>query len=622
MELAAFAEELAEVAAKEILPFWRQPLEVQSKIDDDRPVAESPVTIADRNAERAMRDLIEARYPHHGIVGEELGEVRADAEFCWVLDPIDGTKSFITGKPLFGTLIGLCRHGRPVIGVIDQCVLKERWVGVGGQSTKLNGKVVSTRGVGHISEATVLATTPHMFSPGFEAERFDKVRRTTKRTLYGSDCYAYGLVASGFGADLVIEADLKVYDYAALVPVLRGAGGVMTDWQGCDLTLRGEVTSGGRVVASANASLHEAALCLLRDDGKGLVLKSHLVDLPPYKPPLDGRNAENQLLLDFNERTTPPPKHVTEAVTAHLESRGGLIVYPSYGDLQNKIAEYATVKTEQCMFTNGSDQGIDLVIRCCCPAGTEAVIPGPSFAMYQQAALTEGLDIKSPSFTRERGFPFEEVLAAVTPRTSVVVISNPNNPTGTAVPREQILEVARRAPHCAILVDECYFELMPEGSSVKDVVEEFRNIFITRTFSKTWGLASLRLGYLLSAEANIRSLSSVRGPYDVNKLAVVAVNAALADSQYVAEYVAELNGRSKPRLERFLQSKGIIFWPSHANYLFCYFQEPKALEAALRARNIMVRPKSDADGVLGLRVSIGTLEDTETLIAALTELLS
>lgn len=261
--LVEFAEELAEVARRVILPYWRKPIDVESKIEDDRPVAESPVTIADREAEAAMRELIEARYPTHGIHGEELGVARPDAEFCWVLDPIDGTKSFITGKPLFGTLIGLCRHGQPMVGVIDQCVLKERWVGVRGVGTTLNGARVSAKGVGSLGEAMMYATTPHMFADGYEAEAYGRVRDAVKRPLYGCDCYAYGLVASGFGADLVVEADLGLYDYTALVPVLVGAGGLLTDWTGHELTIQHHAASKGRVVAAANASLHAAAVKLL-----------------------------------------------------------------------------------------------------------------------------------------------------------------------------------------------------------------------------------------------------------------------------------------------------------------------------------------------------------------------
>lgn len=265
VELVEFAEKLAEAARQEILPFWRQPIGVESKIEDDRPVAESPVTIADRNAEAAMRKLIEAHYPEHGIYGEEFGNVRIDAEYCWVLDPIDGTKSFITGKPLFGTLIGLCHHGRPVIGIIDQCVLKERWIGVVGHGTTLNGKSVHSAGVACLSEAMMYATTPHMFAAGFEADRFASVRDSVKRPLYGADCYGYALVASGFGADLVVEADLGLYDYCAVVPVVLGAGGVMTDWNGNDLTMQNHEASRGRVIAAGNATLHKAAVQLLRE---------------------------------------------------------------------------------------------------------------------------------------------------------------------------------------------------------------------------------------------------------------------------------------------------------------------------------------------------------------------
>jgi len=394
----------------------------------------------------------------------------------------------------------------------------------------------------------------------------------------------------------------------------------MTDWNGKELTIQNHGVSQGRVVAAANCSLHEAALRLLQGPSEASVLKPHLRELQPYKPPLDGRDVSQHLLLDFNERTTEVGQHVIDAVKALIDTRG-FRCYPAYGDLQNRIAEYAGVKPEECLFTNGSDQGIDLVFRCCCPQGTEAIIPSPYFAMHEQAALTEGLVIKTPHFTIDRGFPLEEVLATVGPRTSLILISNPNNPTGTDVPREAILKIARQAPHCAVLVDECYYELMEPGDSVKDEIARLPNLFITRTFSKPFGLASLRLGYLLSAEANIRAMSSVRGPYDVNPFAAVAVMAAIADPKYMTDYVEELKGQAKPLLENFLQSRGIIFWPSAANYILCMFKDPVKLEAGLRAKHILVRPKKDADGVLGLRISIGTLEQMRRCVAALEELL-
>jgi len=241
--------------------------------------------------------------------------------------------------------------------------------------------------------------------------------------------------------------------------------------------------------------------------------------------------------------------------------------------------------------------------------------------MYEQAAQSEGLSIVRPFFTREGGFPLKDVLAAVTSKTSLIVLSNPNNPTGTNIPKEAILEIARKCPKVAIMVDECYYEFMDAASTVKDEVAALPNIFVCRTFSKTWGIPSLRMGYLISAKENVSALSAVRGPYDVNQLAVVATQAAMRASNYVDEYVIEVMQRAKPRFEEYLTSKGIVFWPSWANFIFCYFSDPMPTEAQLRSRGILVRPKKDENGVLGLRVSIGTLEQIERLCKALDEIL-
>lgn len=271
-EHARFASELADAARVEILPYWRQSrrsLGQEIKVEEERSVFQSasPVTLADRAAERAMRDLITERYPHHGIYGEEYGVIREDADFVWVLDPIDGTRSFITGKPLFGTLISCLYKGTPVIGVIDQCVLNERWLGMAGQVSTLNGKPIRTDGVVTLDQAEMYSTTPDMFQRGEALNKFDAMRQAVKTPHYGADCYAYALVASGFGADIVVEADLGLYDYCALVPVIQGAGGQISDWNGEKLTLKNHKTSKGRVVASANAKLHEQALEVLSKPG-------------------------------------------------------------------------------------------------------------------------------------------------------------------------------------------------------------------------------------------------------------------------------------------------------------------------------------------------------------------
>lgn len=265
---AALAHELADVARKAILPYWRRPIKVESKIEEGRSIAqaESPVTIADRQAEMDMRSVIEREYPSDGIYGEEFGTIRTDADWVWVLDPIDGTKSFISGKPLFGTLIACLYKGTPVIGIIDQCVLDERWFGVLGQTSTLNGDPIQTNTKTALKDAMLFATTPDMFGPGEETEKFNAVKAAVLRPNYGTDCYAYALVASGFGADLVVEADLGLYDYCALVPVVEGAGGVMTDWSGRRLTLENHEVSRGRVVAASSPALHREALAILSAD--------------------------------------------------------------------------------------------------------------------------------------------------------------------------------------------------------------------------------------------------------------------------------------------------------------------------------------------------------------------
>jgi inositol-phosphate phosphatase / L-galactose 1-phosphate phosphatase / histidinol-phosphatase len=206
----------------------------------------------------AMRQMIAARFPDHGIIGEEYGREREDADYVWVLDPIDGTKSFISGVPLFGTLIALAHRGKPVLGIIDQPISRERWVGAEGRATTHNGQPIKCRACPGIAAATVFATSPDMF-PGADADAFARVSRAAKLTRYGADCYAYGLVALGF-VDVVIEASLKPYDFSAMLPIIEGAGGIATDWQGAPLGL----SSDGRVLIAGDKRTHSEALQLLR----------------------------------------------------------------------------------------------------------------------------------------------------------------------------------------------------------------------------------------------------------------------------------------------------------------------------------------------------------------------
>ncbi|MDO6413876.1 histidinol-phosphatase [Sphingomonas sp. BIUV-7] len=244
-------ERLADAAGAAIRPFFRARFTVETKPDD------SPVTQADRAAEAAIRAILEIERPDDGIIGEEYGTVREDAARQWVIDPIDGTRAFLAGRPLFGTLIALLEEDRPILGLIDQPIARERWLGAAGRPTLFNGAPAATRTCTTLARAHLGTTAPNLF-PAADQPGFDSLRGQVRDTIWGGDCYNYGLVASGH-LDLVVEAGLKLYDFAALVPVVEGAGGRMTDWAGEPLGR----ASDGRVIAAGDAALIEAAIAAL-----------------------------------------------------------------------------------------------------------------------------------------------------------------------------------------------------------------------------------------------------------------------------------------------------------------------------------------------------------------------
>lgn len=340
------------------------------------------------------------------------------------------------------------------------------------------------------------------------------------------------------------------------------------------------------------------------------VFKPHITAMGAYQPPLEGRDPHSHELLDFNERTEPLAPPIKQALLDYIQ-QDRLHLYPSYGNITERLAKYCGVQPDQVAITNGSDHGIELIIRGCCREGDEAIIPQPSFAMYTQVAQVEGLSIHSPVITKENGFPTQAVLDSITEKTRLIVIANPNNPCGTIVDKETILTVAKAAPQAAILVDECYFEY--SKATVAAELLDYPNLIITRTFSKTWGMPSLRFGYVLSISENIKALLNIRGPYDINQLAVVAANAALDNIPWMQSYVDEVMLHSKPVLENLFRDKGISFWASSANYLWAFPDNPEKMNQALLVENIRVRPKRDHNGLVGLRVTIGTIEQTRKM---------
>jgi myo-inositol-1(or 4)-monophosphatase len=256
VDFAAFVDQLADAAGEAILPFFRTSLAVEDKSRGGR---FDPVTAADRAAEGAMRALIRRTFPEHGIIGEEFGAERTDAEYVWVLDPIDGTKSFISGMPTWGTLIALLRSGEPVFGMMNQPFARECFSGDGGGASyrgPAGERELRVRACADLAQAVLFTTSPLLMNAG-DRETFGRVEKLVRLSRYGGDCYAYCMLAAGH-VDLVIETELKPYDVLPLVPIIAGAGGIITTWEG------GTPHAGGRIVAAGDKRVHAAALELLK----------------------------------------------------------------------------------------------------------------------------------------------------------------------------------------------------------------------------------------------------------------------------------------------------------------------------------------------------------------------
>lgn len=250
-ELSAFALAVAQDVTPLALSYFRSPLEVELKAD------QSPVTVADRQIEAAIRVKVEAAYPEHGIFGEEHGQAKTDSANLWVIDPIDGTKSFISGMPTFGALLAHLVDGKPVVGVISAPATGEYWLGVQGQPSLFGQTPCKTRDCRSLADARLYTTSPDVFDAAGLAA-FERVSAKAGMRRFGGDCYSYGLLASGH-IDAVMEMSLQPYDFMALVPIIEGAGGRITDWQGAPLS----IMSSGQVIAAATPALHAEILTLI-----------------------------------------------------------------------------------------------------------------------------------------------------------------------------------------------------------------------------------------------------------------------------------------------------------------------------------------------------------------------
>lgn len=335
-----------------------------------------------------------------------------------------------------------------------------------------------------------------------------------------------------------------------------------------------------------------------------------------YHPPLGCRDG---VRLDFNENTFACSPKVLEVLGSI--SQAALTKYPEREPVEKKVANHLGLDASQVLLTNGVDEAIHVLCQTFLDAGDEFLLPVPTYSMYEVYGSATEAAIVPVQAAPDFSFPIEALLDKITPATKLIAIANPNSPTGRAVSRETILRVIERAPHAIVLVDEAYYHFY--GQTALDLIERAPNLIVTRTFSKAYGLAGLRLGMLAAHEKQMRWLRRVISPYSVNGLALACLPAALNDEVYLKWYVDEvLLGRAA--FAAALQRLAIPYWPSEANFILINIgRRHKEFVSAMRARDVLVRDRSSDPGCDGcVRITIGTQEHTTLGIKALEESLA
>lgn len=340
--------------------------------------------------------------------------------------------------------------------------------------------------------------------------------------------------------------------------------------------------------------------------------------MKPYLPPIEGRRSFGGLLLNFNERTTPFGNCVISALKK-LSDENKMQVYPEYGQIEKSIAKYAGVKPENIMLTNGSDQGIDIIFRAFTKARDRVIIPSPSFAMFYQCAEMMANKILMPQYDESQGmsFPTEEILKIIAQKPKLIVICNPNNPIGTLIPTDEIEKILRKAKNSIFYIDEAYYEF--SGVTAVKLLSKYKNLVITRTFSKAFGLAALRVGYIIASPEIILEMKKIRGPYDISMPAVYGAATVLKNKNKLQTYVREVMQRSKPMLENFFAANNITYYPSGANFILFKPSNPQNVFSKLQKQGIIIRPRKLTTEML--RVTIGTVKQTKQFINAYKKIL-
>jgi histidinol-phosphate aminotransferase len=340
-----------------------------------------------------------------------------------------------------------------------------------------------------------------------------------------------------------------------------------------------------------------------------------VLKMAPYSPPTGGR--EGMLRLDFNENTVG----CSPAVIAFLKEKlsgEALSIYPEYGEAKREIAAYFDVREDELLFTNGTDEAIQVLVNTYVDDGQDVLILHPSYAMYRFYADVAGAAVREIEYRQGTlEFPTGEFLAAIRPDTKAILIANPNNPTGVGVGIDVLRRILDAAPQAAVLIDEAYFEF--SGVTVLPWLETFPNLFVSRTFSKTFGLAAMRFGCLFSQAANVAYMRKAQSPYSVNAVATLAARAAVRDPEYTRQYVKEVLAAREMAREGF-ERLGIRYYPSQANFiLFQAGERAIPIRDELRRRGVLIRDRSyEIRGCV--RVTIGTREQVARFLKELESL--
>ena len=340
-----------------------------------------------------------------------------------------------------------------------------------------------------------------------------------------------------------------------------------------------------------------------------------VLKMAPYSPPSAGRTGK--LRLDFNENTVGASPKVVEYLREHLTG-DGLSIYPEYSEIKRELAEFFGVDTDDFILTNGTDEAIQVLINTYVDDGDEVLVLQPSYAMYRFYAEVAGASVRAIPYRREKlAFPLEELLQTIRPTTRAILIANPNNPTGTGTSRAGIERILERAGNAAVLIDEAYYEFC--GVTALPLINDYPNLFVSRTFSKVFGMAAMRLGCMFSQSGNVEFLHKAQSPYSVNTVAVLAAHAAIQDRTYVEKYVTEVLA-ARELLYVGLEKLGIKYYESKANFvLFEAGDRAIPLRDELRKRGVLVRDRSyEIAGCV--RVTVGTRDQVRRFLSELEQI--